>query len=78
MEFQDKLLTCTDCGDDFVFTAGEQLFFREKQFKNPPKRCKTCKVLRTAEWCPGELGACSLSSFVLPFESQPPLFVRMQ
>jgi len=31
MEFQDKLLKCVDCGKDFVFTAGEQLFFHDKQ-----------------------------------------------
>ena len=30
MEFQDKLLKCVDCGTDFVFTAGEQLFFYDK------------------------------------------------
>src|SRR3974377_1016188 len=43
MEFQDKWLKCVDCGADFVFTAGEQLFFHDKQFKNDPKRCKNCK-----------------------------------
>jgi len=43
MEFQDKVLTCIDCGAEFTFTAGEQLFFHDKQFKNEPKRCKTCK-----------------------------------
>lgn len=48
MEFQDKMLTCIDCGADFVFTAGEQLFFHDKQFKNEPKRCKTCKSRRVA------------------------------
>ena len=48
MEFQDKVLTCIDCGADFVFTAGEQLFFYDKQFKNEPKRCKTCKSKRVA------------------------------
>src|SRR5436305_289729 len=48
MEFQDKLLKCIDCGDDFVFTAGEQTFFYDKQFKNEPKRCKTCKSRRVA------------------------------
>jgi CxxC-x17-CxxC domain-containing protein len=46
MEFQDKSLKCIDCGNDFVFTAGEQLFFHDKQFKNEPKRCKTCKAAR--------------------------------
>lgn len=46
MEFQDKVLKCVDCGEDFVFTAGEQLFFHDKQFKNEPKRCKACKGKR--------------------------------
>ncbi|PYX87193.1 MAG: zinc-binding protein [Acidobacteria bacterium] len=48
MEFQDKVLKCIDCGADFIFTAGEQLFFHDKQFKNEPKRCKTCKGKRVA------------------------------
>ena len=48
MEFQDKVLKCIDCGSDFVFTAGEQLFFHDKQFKNEPKRCKPCKAKRAA------------------------------
>jgi CxxC-x17-CxxC domain-containing protein len=48
MEFQDKVLKCIDCGDDFVFTAGEQLFFHDKQFKNEPKRCKPCKGKRAS------------------------------
>ena len=46
MEFVDRLLTCVDCGGEFVFTAGEQLFFLDKQFKNDPKRCKPCKSRR--------------------------------
>ena len=48
MEFQDKTLKCVDCGADFVFTAGEQLFFHDKQFKNEPKRCKACKGKRAS------------------------------
>ena len=46
MEFVDRLLKCCDCGNEFVFTAGEQLFFFDKQFKNDPKRCKLCKAKR--------------------------------
>lgn len=46
MEFQDRTLKCVDCGEDFIFTAGEQLFFSDKQFKNEPKRCKACKAKR--------------------------------
>jgi CxxC-x17-CxxC domain-containing protein len=48
MEFQDKVLKCIDCGADFVFTAGEQLFFHDKQFRNEPKRCKACKTKRVS------------------------------
>jgi CxxC-x17-CxxC domain-containing protein len=47
MEFQDRVLKCVDCGGDFVFTAGEQIFFHDKQFKNLPKRCKACKQKHT-------------------------------
>jgi CxxC-x17-CxxC domain-containing protein len=46
MELQDRLLTCVDCGGEFVFTAGEQSFFQDRQFKNTPKRCKACKQKR--------------------------------
>jgi CxxC-x17-CxxC domain-containing protein len=46
MEFQDKTLRCVDCGEEFIWTAGEQLFFADKQFKNEPKRCKSCKAKR--------------------------------
>jgi CxxC-x17-CxxC domain-containing protein len=46
MEFLDRLLTCADCGGEFIFTAGEQLFFFDKQFTNDPKRCKPCKTKR--------------------------------
>ena len=40
------VLRCVDCNAEFIWTAGEQLFFADKQFKNEPKRCKTCKAKR--------------------------------
>jgi CxxC-x17-CxxC domain-containing protein len=43
MNFEDKILTCADCGNEFVFTAGEQEFYAEKGFSNTPKRCKECR-----------------------------------
>ena len=46
MEFSDRNLKCIDCGVEFVFTAGEQLFFHDKQFKNDPRHCKQCKAKR--------------------------------
>ncbi len=47
MEFTDRVLKCIDCGAEFVFTAGEQTFFYDKQFQNDPKRCKPCKAKRS-------------------------------
>lgn len=46
-QFVDRILSCSDCNGAFVFTAGEQLFFYDKQFKNDPKRCKPCKSRRS-------------------------------
>ena len=46
MEFIDRVLKCNDCGAEFMFTAGEQLFFHDKQFTNDPKHCKQCKAKR--------------------------------
>src|ERR1700729_639607 len=46
MEFLDRLVSCADGSGEFIFTAGEQLFFFDKQFKNDPKRCKPCKSKR--------------------------------
>jgi CxxC-x17-CxxC domain-containing protein len=48
MELADKVLKCVDCGGEFVFTAGEQLFFHQQQFRNDPKRCKPCKAKRAS------------------------------
>lgn len=47
-EFSDRVLKCADCGTDFVFTAGEQQFYFEKQFTNEPKRCRPCKAKRAS------------------------------
>jgi len=46
MEYHDRVLKCSECSAEFVFTAGEQMFFADKGFKNEPKRCKGCKAKR--------------------------------
>lgn len=42
----DKVLTCRDCGREFVFTESEQQFFSEKGFTNEPGRCPECRRSR--------------------------------
>jgi hypothetical protein len=39
----DKTLACKDCEKDFVFTEGEQEFYKEKGFENEPQRCPACR-----------------------------------
>jgi CxxC-x17-CxxC domain-containing protein len=47
--FQDKALTCSDCGAQFTFSAAEQEFFQSKGYTNEPKRCPTCRQARKSE-----------------------------
>ena len=49
MSFQDKTLTCRDCGQPFVFTAGEQEFYEQRGFTNEPTRCADCRRARKAQ-----------------------------
>lgn len=46
MAFVDKTVKCQDCGEDFIFTAGEQEFYAEKGLLNEPRRCPACRSLR--------------------------------
>src|SRR5258708_13374048 len=45
---EDKSITCVDCGEEFLFTAGEQAFYRERGLTNEPTRCKNCREKRKA------------------------------
>lgn len=40
---EDKKKVCVDCGNEFIFTVGEQEFYAEKGFQNEPTRCATCR-----------------------------------
>jgi len=41
----DIQLTCSDCGQDFTFTAADQAFFQERGYSTP-KRCKPCRMAK--------------------------------
>ena len=43
MAVEDKVLKCRDCGEEFVFTAGEQTFYKERGFQHEPTRCRRCR-----------------------------------
>ncbi|MCX7747940.1 MAG: zinc-ribbon domain-containing protein [Clostridia bacterium] len=39
----DKTLVCKDCNNEFIFSEGEQAFYKEKGFENEPQRCPDCR-----------------------------------
>ena len=45
--YNDKTLTCADCGQQFVFTASEQDFYAQRGFSEP-RRCSSCRASRKA------------------------------
>lgn len=40
--FEPRILICTECNQEFVFTAQAQEYFAEKGYSEDPKRCKSC------------------------------------
>jgi CxxC-x17-CxxC domain-containing protein len=52
--YEDKAISCADCGQEFTFTASEQAFYAEKGFTDSPKRCKPCRQARKAQRNTGE------------------------
>jgi CxxC-x17-CxxC domain-containing protein len=45
----DKTLTCRECGQQFVFTQGEQDFYAQRGYTNEPGRCPDCRAARKAQ-----------------------------
>jgi hypothetical protein len=41
---EDKTITCP-CGEEFLWTRGEQTFFASKGFP-PPRHCRDCRLAR--------------------------------
>jgi CxxC-x17-CxxC domain-containing protein len=46
---EDQSIKCVDCGEDFLFTAGEQAFYASKGLSNAPIRCKKCREARKTQ-----------------------------
>jgi CxxC-x17-CxxC domain-containing protein len=46
MSFLDKTLTCRECKDLFIWTVGEQQFYKTRALINIPARCPKCRTER--------------------------------
>jgi CxxC-x17-CxxC domain-containing protein len=49
MSYQDRTLTCVDCGQPFIWTAGEQEFYAQRGLTNEPRRCPDCRRARKSQ-----------------------------
>jgi CxxC-x17-CxxC domain-containing protein len=49
VSYEDRTLTCQDCGADFIFSADDQAYHAEKGYTNEPKRCPSCRAARKSE-----------------------------
>jgi len=49
MSFEDKTITCAECGQPFIHSAEDQSRYAERGFTNEPKRCRDCREKRKAE-----------------------------
>jgi len=54
--YTDRAITCLDCGQAFTFTSGEQEFYAQRGFTEPPKRCASCRAIRKAQRNGGSAG----------------------
>ena len=52
---EDEIITCCDCGEFFLWTVGEQAYYKSKKL-SPPRRCKSCRDKRRASLVPDEGG----------------------
>jgi len=39
---EPRILICTECNQEFVFTGQAQQYFAERGYTDDPKRCKAC------------------------------------
>lgn len=44
--YEDRNLTCQECGASFVFSADDQQYHAQKGYSNEPKRCPSCRQSR--------------------------------
>ena len=48
MAYEDRTLTCVQCGTEFTFTADDQQFHASRGYQDP-KRCPDCRQSRRSE-----------------------------
>ncbi len=55
MSYEDKQITCADCGAIFTFNADDQEYYASKGYSEP-KRCPDCRAAKKAQSSRGGFG----------------------
>lgn len=67
---ENKKIICKKCKTEFLFTAEEQVFYKEKGLKNEPSFCKECRSrekVRRKKLYPAVCSKCGCKAWV-PFQ----------
>jgi hypothetical protein len=40
--YEPRVLICSECKEEFVFTVAAQEYFAERGYTEDPRRCKSC------------------------------------
>ncbi len=43
MNYEDRTLSCVECGQSFTFSADDQAYHADRGYTNEPKRCPACR-----------------------------------
>ena len=49
MSYEDRTLSCMECGQSFTFSADDQAYHADKGYSNEPKRCPACRQAKRAQ-----------------------------
>ena len=49
MPYEDRILTCIECGQSFTFSADDQAYHSQQGYTNEPKRCPSCRQAKRAQ-----------------------------
>ena len=49
LNYEDRNLSCVECGQSFTFSADDQAYHADKGYTNEPKRCPTCRQAQRAQ-----------------------------
>ena len=49
MSYEDRTLSCVECGQSFTFSADDQAYHADKGYTNEPKRCPACRQAKRAQ-----------------------------